>query len=329
MAFDLREFTDWVVADYEGFSALRRLSLRRGDEPGERLDLYDTADYICALATLGRLPDEADGHARLTRALASYQDPVSGHFVEGGSPSHVQLHATAYALAAMCLLDEQPDSPLTFAEDYKTPSDISTFIEALDWRDWVYLESHRGAGLGSIFWNAPGLGTDDWFDRFFSSIEGHLDAATGMFGDGKPAAGDLDQIGGTFHYAFIYESAGRTLPGAGERSRAILGLQRPDGLWDPANPYWLTLDAVYLLSRAASRDDTPDSRAATAVYRALEALWPATVTSGRMAAFGAPMGTHSVVAVLTCFAEAQRLLGPDVVITDGELANVLDRRPFI
>ncbi|MGA2837305.1 MAG: hypothetical protein ABSF84_11985 [Acidimicrobiales bacterium] len=329
MSHDLRPLVDWVAEDFEP-------SVRVGPAPGSYAavsggppSLYGSTDMLCVRSTLGA-PQLTDAEASAWAAVINdHQDPDTGYFLEAGPASHVELHVTAYCVAALALLDECPRWPLAFAEPWVTPEGITGFLASLDWKDWVYLESHRGAGLGSLAFNVPDLVTTGWWPAYFGGLERHLDPANGMFGDGKPPGGDLDQIGGTFHYAFAYESAGRPLPHAAQRVEAVLGLQRDDGLWDPANPFWLTLDAVYLLSRAMDHEGVDDGRCAAAIRAALDGLAPALTPSGRTAAFGQGLGTHSLVAVLSTFAEAQKRLGSDEIVTAIPLEIVLDRRPFI
>ena len=329
MSHDLRPFVDWVTGEFEPSVRVAPAPGCYAAVSGGPPSLYGLADMACVRSTLGAPPPDRAGAAALATRINDHQDPDTGYFLEAGTASHVELHVTAYCVAALTLLDGRPRWPLTFAEPWSTPDGITAFLDSLDWRDWVYLESHRGAGLGSLAFNVPDLVDAGWWTAYFAGLERHLDPANGMFGDGKHPAGDLDQVGGTFHYAFLYTSAGRPLPHPEARVEAVLGLQRPDGLWDPANPYWLTLDAVYLLARAMGTDAVDDGRCADAIRAALGGLAPSLTPVGRAAAFSRGLGTHSLVAVLNTFAEAQRRLGPDEVVTAVPLAPVLDRRPFI
>jgi hypothetical protein len=324
---------DWLLGEYEP-------AVRTGGGAGayacrpEEQDpaLYGVADMACALFTVGALDRSAERRREWAAAFELFQDPATGHYVEGGPPSHVPLHVTAYAIAAMRLLDLAPVHPLRFAEPWRAPAAVTAFLERLDWRDWVYLESHAGAGLGSIFANVEGLGGPEWFAAYRSALDARLDPASGLHGIGKPAGGDLDQIGGTFHYAFLYEHFGWPLAHPEARTDAVLGLQRRDGVWDPANPWWLTLDAGYLLTRAhRASGGYRGSAVVEAVGRATAAVAERVLDPGgrREAFVEAPLGTHTLVAVLSLLAEAQAFLGVDVVRTDRRLTLVLDHRPFV
>jgi hypothetical protein len=151
-----------------------------------------------------------------------------------------------------------------------------------------------------------------------------------MHGVDKPATGDADQIGGTFHYAFVHEHCDVALPHAPERVRTVLDLQRDDGRWDPANPLWLTLDGVYLLARGVP--DAPEHLDAVRAAAGRSASWlhsQVVDPERRMALFGADMGVHAVTAAVSILAEVQPFLGDDVVVTEEPLRSVLDERPFV
>jgi hypothetical protein len=329
---DAREFVRWILDEYEPACRVERHPGAYGRRPGSpRVELYGVADLACILHTLRRLRSDEASRAAWAEVFAGFQDPLSGRFAEQGKATHVELHATAFAVSALELFDLEPTHRLRFADEYRRPDTARAFVDSLDWRDWVYLESHRGAGLGSIFANMAGLRTPSWFAAFFTALEGHLDPNSGLFGDQKPTEGDLDQIGGTFHYAFVYEWAHRPLPHPEARIDSVLGLQAADGLWDPGNPLWLTLDAVYLLSRASRRCDHRRSDVHEACRRALVAVADLTLGSqGRASCFEeAELGAHALTATVSLLAESQSLLGAEVVRTDHPLRCVLDRRPFV
>lgn len=329
VAVDLRPLCRWVVEDLEPEVRLDRPGHYAREVGAEVLEVYGTADMACVLHTLGRLePDvgELDGWSAAFEAL---QDPTSGWFVER-TPSHLPEHATAFAVAAMALIGLRPRHRLVALDPVRSPDDFGRWLEGMDWRDWVYLESHRGAGVASLHHLLPEEAEPGWEEVYLRVLDRHLDPANGMHGDGKPPGGDLDQVGGTFHHLFVLEHLGRPLDHAEARLRSVAGLQRDDGLWDPANPWWLTLDGVYLLGRAA--DEVPDEAgtARAAIARAVRAVGDRLCTDeARRAAFGVDMGVHALTGVLTMFAEAQRVLGPDEVRTDVALRNVLDERPFV
>ena len=331
MPWDCQPLVAWAVSEHEP-------TVRVADRPGAyatapgggRVDLYGSADLACILYQLGALPRSAEVRAAWANELTSFQDPLTGHFVERGTPTHGPMHASAYAIGALDLLGAEPATPLRFADQLRRASAAAAFVDDLRWRDWVYLDSHDGAGLASIFHNVPALRVPSWFAAYFGALEVHLDPASGLFGDGKPPGGDLDALGGTFHYAFVYQAWNRRLPHAEARIDAVLGLEGPGGRWDEANPWWLTLDAVHLLAHGTEASGHRRADVEAAIGRVLDRLLDELGdASARSEAFGGPMGTHDLCAVAAVLAEAQRFLGIQEVVTSRPLQPVLSRRPFI
>lgn len=329
------ELSEWI--QFEGLDRLRC-----GSRPSDRarriggpVDLYGLCDAVVVMATAGRLPPYPQDRAAWIHDIQSFQDQHSGWFAEGAAPTHVEWHVTAYAVAALHLLDARPRHTIAAALPLTDPASIRDRLDALDWNDWVYLESHTGAGIGSVFTILEELlpSAEDrtrWFDTYFDALDSHLDPRSGLHGDHKPAAGDLDQLGGTFHYAFLYEHHRRPLRFAVERRDSVAGLQQASGLWDPANPWWLTLDGAYLL-RTSVRDApaAEASDASQAIVRAATAVvdrWDPAAREQILAS--SPMASHDLAAVTTLLAEAGQALG--WTWSGGRrLRSVLLHRPFI
>src|SRR4029077_19305012 len=105
--------------------------------------------------------------AEWAEAFQVFQNPETGWLVEK-TPSHAPLHNTAFALAAMELLDLRPKFPVKMGPECNDPK---AFLATLDWKKAVYTESHKGAGIGSIFTLVPELGTPQWFAEFFAACD--------------------------------------------------------------------------------------------------------------------------------------------------------------
>jgi len=326
---DGREFVEWIATEYEPSVHIGTGAGHYTRQPGEpSIDLYGVADMACVLFTIGELRPNDEQREEWAAAFRALQGP-DGLFVEQ-VPTHHPLHSTAFTMAAMELLGLRPIPPPTFATEWSEPSAVGPALDRLDWRSAVYSGSHEGAAMGAIATLQPTIGTAAWFDAYFTSLDARLDPTTGMHGVDKPAAGDTDQIGGSFHYAFLYDWHHRLMAHPEARIDAILGLQRDDGVWADDNPLWLTLDAVYLLARAVERSGHRRPDVEAAVRRAVLAVEERAVQpSRRDAAFGWYLGAHSLTAAVSILAEGQRFLGQQAICTDRPLRLVLDRRPFI
>jgi hypothetical protein len=305
-----------VQYEFEAFLAW----VRSGLAPlPDDFDCYDVADRICILHTLGESAVAKDWLTHFDQFRTA-----DGLYVEG-TPTHHPWHTTAFVIAAMQLCGRRPEAPAAF-DDYRDRARAVAFLDSLDWEHSVYGGSHEGSALCSIAAIAPGYADAGWFDAVFSALDAKIDPANGMMGTAKPARGDLDQIGGTFHYHFVYEHFGRRLPCAEARIDAVLGLQQPDGIWHSMNPVWLTLDAVYLMTRSV-RDAEHRRRDIEAAMHAVLEHYRREICVPEF--FREPLAAHSCTAVVSLLAEAQRFLGADIVRTERPLRLVLDERPFI
>jgi hypothetical protein len=325
--FDLRGFVRWVTEELEPSVRLPGGAGHYAREPGQQtLELYGVADMACIFYTLGKLRPTEEERTQWAAAFQVFQNPQTGWLVEK-SPTHNPLHNTAFALAALQLLDLTPRYPVVMGPEYADPA---AFLATLDWRKAVYTESHKGAGVGAIFALVPALGTPEWFKAYFDACDRLFDPHNGLMGRDKPAGGDSDQIGGTFHYSFLYENFNRHPPFPEARIDTVLRLQLPDGYWMPSNHLWMTLDAVYLMTRTL-RYCPHRFEEVRATVRRLMATLQRDVYSpeGRKKTFVGHLAVHSVTAALSIAAEAQKFLGAREVVTDQPLRLVLDRRPFI
>lgn len=323
--FDMRPFVTWILETFEPSVKLGKQAGQYARKPGEGLELYGVSDMASIFYTLNVLNADDQARTQWAEAFQAFQRPSDGWLIER-SPTHDPLHNTAYALASMQLLDLRPKLPVRPPEN----DDPKVFFQTIDWEKNVYLGSHRGAGLGSIRYNVPEPNRPEWFKAYFETCDALFDPHNGMMGKNKPAGGDFDQVGGTFHYSFLYETFHRRMPYPEARIDAIIGLQQSDGYWDTSNHLWLTLDAIYLMTRtlryAPHRID--DVRAV--VRKTLTTLMDDVYSeSGRVKSFNGQLPTHSVMAAVSILAEAQIFLGAGEIVTERPLRLVLDRRPFI
>ena len=326
-SFDLREFTRWILEEFEPSVRLPGGAGHYSRSPGQTsMELYGVADMACVLYSLGALrPTEAQRQEWLA-AFQVFQNPETGWLLEK-DPTHAALHNTAFALAAMQLLNLTPKFPVKMGADY---SSSGTFLKTLNWKTAVYGESHKGAGIGSVYALVPGLGTPHWFAEYFEFCDGMFDPNNGLMGLEKPPGGDFDQIGGTFHYSFLYSTFNRQMPFPEQRIDTVLRLQQPDGYWNSTNHLWLTLDAVYLMTRTLRYCPHRFNDVRECVRRLLQILMQDVYSpESRRKIFAEKMGAHSLTAAISIAAEAQQFLGAREVVTDEPLKLVLDRRPFI
>ncbi|SDQ22222.1 hypothetical protein [Actinopolyspora saharensis] len=338
-SWDLRPFVSWINEVFLPEAKAGPGIAEYGQSPrSTRPGLYGTADAACILYTVDRLDELRPAEVWL-REIGRYQDCRSGYFVDD-TPVLATAHNTGFAVGALQLFCPElhngvlPKHRLSFAEAMRDTSWCERFFDTLDWRSRCYEAGEIVTGLASTVYNVSGLVERHWFQWLVDYVEnGRLDPATGMVGIGKPSTGDLDQIGGTFHFDFLWAALDRTLGHPQERAEALLGLQRSDGLWDEHNPWWLTFDAVYMLGRALPHlDDDLAERTRRAVGRAVDVLVARALDSGQRERdfVDSWMGTHTLTGAVSAFAHVQRhLFGTERVRTERPLRPVLDRRPYI
>jgi len=134
-----------------------------------------------------------------------------------------------------------------------------------------------------------------------------IDPKNGMMGRGKPPGGDFDQVGGTFHYMFLYNHFNRHMSHGEARIDAILGLQRPDGHWDSTNRTWLTLDGIYMLARTLRYAPHRVDDVRTAIRRTMDTLMTEMYSpEGRKNSFSPKLTVHSATCAISIAAEVQQ-----------------------
>lgn len=325
---NLRGFVRWILDEFEPSVRLPGGAGRYARQPGQTTPaLYGVADMACTLYTIGALRPSPTQRAEWEQAFELFQNHSTGWFREKEPVTLSPQHNTAFALAAMQLLDLTPRFSVKMDKEY---SDPRTYLNTLNWRTGVYSDSHKGAGIGSIYTLVPALHSTEWFSEYLSTCDDLFDAKNGLMGRDKPASGDIDQVGGTFHYSFLYEFFNRQMPYPEKRIDTVLGLQRPDGYWSPGNHLWMTLDAIFLMTRTLRYCPHRFEDVQASVRRILGVLQQDVFSpDGRKRTFSKSEGVHSLTAAISIAAEAQQFLGAQEVLTDWPLKLVLDRRPFI
>ena len=226
--FDLRDFVRWIVNEFEPSVRLPGGAGQYARSPGQvTTELYGVSDMACILYTLESLHPSEKERAEWLVAFQAFQNPDTGWLIEK-SPTHTPLHNTAFALAAMQLLNLVPQHPLKMGPEYSNPK---AFLNTLNWRTAVYADSHKGAGIAAIFTLVPTLGTPKWFEEYFTACDSLFDPNNGLMGKDKPHDGDAEQIGGTFHYSFLYQNFNRHMPYPERRIDTVIRLQQTDGYW--------------------------------------------------------------------------------------------------
>ncbi len=318
---NLDDLVDWIerwahrrIAEHVHGGITRR--------PGS-VDVYAPSDLACILFTIRRLDLTSAERDVMVGAIARYQEPDTGQFVSDGY--HSVYHATAFALAALELLNARAPAP-RFLEPLLEWTALKAWLEERDWeRPWSGA-GHDVPGVASAL-AVTEMAPLSWYHRLFDWLDQEQDPATGMWRRGAFAALTTNQLGAAFHFYFIYEHFRRPIPRCEAILDATLSLQAASGSWTPnMPPGFIDLDAAYTLSRASRvaqhwRADALAGLRRLADYTLASVLDP----EQRVCTFA---DTHTALGTVACLAALQEAL-PDELPTRTPLRQVLDRRPFI
>jgi len=247
-------------------------------------DLYGMLDATYKLYTLGRLPQKTDEASRevWAKRILDCQDD-QGWFTRRNLRGHPREHATAYAIAALHLLQiesgEDYVSQLTplvaFLPLLTNHAAFLRWINVLDFRfdprsilkknlGWHYIwrGSHVGGGIPAVVgmtqhlfeqWWPGQVDVDQWFAWYFEWLDAHANPRTGYWQRAfwnlvyhKPT---LIDMGGAVHFFWIYEALGRPFPYPKAVIESTLALKRTNGLYKD-HPFCIDLDGNFCLIRA-------------------------------------------------------------------------------
>lgn len=326
---DLVSFVrSWVARYNLGAVGSYTRHLHRAGYDSRRPDAYGCADAANILYTLGVLPGGAEDRGAWVTSLQSFQDQQSGVFVDR---THSTYHTTAHCTAALELFEARPAYPLTFLAELGDHDRLRSFLDDLDWtRPWP--ASHDAAGAASAL-AITGAADPAWFEAYLDWFDSEVDPDTGLWRRGQMLPvnewpGLFSNLGGSFHYHFVYDYLRQPWPAVDRLIDTCLTL-----LHDSAASLaridvgFKEIDLIYCLSRA--RRQTPHRF--DAVSEALTLLVDRVVTLLNSVDYRSSEtfdDLHTLFGAVCAIAELQRAV-PGSIHTPVPLRLVLDRRPFI
>jgi len=296
---------------------------------GRKPDLYGTTDMVYLLYSLDMLDTLSDKDKQNWAALIqSFQNEKTGWF-GGNVTMHGKEHALAYAVGALKLLGAKPAHPFSFRNKYETAENIERMFETTPW-DAIWSGSHIASGIASAFINT-GIADVNWLSSYFSWLNREADPATGFWmrknnGSRKNTATN-NELGGAFHFYFIYTFTGQPLPFPEKIIDSTLPLQQPNGLYDGNIPYCIDLDGVFALIHAYKQTHAYRRKD---VEASLEKTLAAITERINNPAFlnNSYRDSHKLVGAIVALAEIQSF-APDLLSTPKPLKPVLAVSPFI
>lgn len=249
---------------------------------GKYVDLFGSLDAVYILAIIGRLHSLTTPASRTAwqQVIRSFQSE-DGWFHAGDAQRHGRVHATAYALGGLALLDEA-GAQSSYSE--LAALRVDPQLEARYLRSWYTLSlverlhfwrgSHQVAGLAAIVGQLRDAGyeskfsstTDpnEWLALWSQQAMSSVDEGCGLWLLAPTWARtgfdslyrlrhspDYGYIGGAAHIYWILEKLGLQFPQGERLARWILDRTSTNEICEK-EPYCLDFDRNFLLARGMS-----------------------------------------------------------------------------
>ncbi len=322
---DLAEFEVWLAEYRDLHRAGGPGSGRFGRTPRGQIDALSCADFAVIDYTVGPWPLSGSERDARVKILQGFQATPSGLFEGGDAGPPVEdlpvadpYCRTGYFVSALELLGARPLHPIRAMDGLRTPSGIDEFLDGIDWSR-PCLEPCRAASAAACFAITGDVGPE-WFERFFARLAREVGARKG----GAPPDGAA--LYEAYALMAIHERFRAPLPRTADAVRMVLGLQRPEGLFDESGPGWPDLAAAFVLERGLRRSGEARAEVLAACEKLLRAA------AGRLAdaefrdSFAdCPHRAAGAVSLLAILAEAL----PGAIRSRRPLRLFTERRLFV
>jgi hypothetical protein len=331
-AFDFTRFEEEFYPEWE---ARFRIGGGAGDfsyAPAGKPCLYGTADILLCRAVMNRLELTEKQKDEWAGTINSFQNSSTGWYRKVYTYNHFREHTTAYAVAALHLIDRKPAHEFIWRERLlSSKHEMERWIDKIPWSlSWP--ASHIVSGLPAILAMLE-TGTPEFFNLYFAWLDREANPETGYWSRGLGHRLGLikkiskHEMGGAFHMYYVYEYMGRKWPYPERVVDQTLNLQHENGFWDKDVTYCIDLDGIYSLLRSSRNaggyraDDVKN-----ACVRYLEAARQ--ILNDRRFFFSRYTNTHLLPGALGAIAECHKFY-PELVKTTRPWAQTLDKACFI
>ncbi|MBD3351728.1 MAG: hypothetical protein GF364_09610 [Candidatus Lokiarchaeota archaeon] len=293
--------------------------------------LYGTTDMLISLYDINQLHLTESEKDEWAKMINQFQNPNTGWF-EKTYTMHYKEHTTAYAVAALYLIDRRPQYPLKWKHDIiSSKNSMKKWINGINW-SIIWPSSHIVSGVPAALAMAD-EGTDEFFNWYFDWLDKHADPKSGFYLRGfihrikivrKPTK---QELGGAFHMYYVYEFFNRKWPYPEKIVDECIRLQKDNGLWDKDVTYCIDLDGLYSMirsSRNANWYRKSDVRESVEKY--LETA--ERIFNDKEFFFQSYQNSHKLTGALNAIAECQKWF-PDLVRTTKPWQQSLDKACFI
>ncbi len=308
--------------------------------------LYGLTDMVFNLVIPNRLDDFLTKNEDIEKdewvhQIQSFQNPKTGWFkdrffnINFRNPLTGQWeHATAFAVAALTLLDAKPKYKVKFLNVLISKKKVERWLRKTpEWGLLFWPGSHRGGGIGAII---ATLGIEkyphkDFFQWYFDWLNIKADPEVGFWrlGWNHKIKKRLTkhELGGSIHYYWIYEYLNYPLPFPKKIIDSTLYLQNDLGLWDGKVSYCIDLDAIFCLLRCQKLvHNYRDKDIKAAIIKYLDYTIPS--LNNKEFLFSHYTTSHKLTGCLGAIAEIYKYY-PELVDFPKPWIQTLDNTPWI
>ncbi|MBN1534332.1 MAG: hypothetical protein JXA20_16790 [Spirochaetes bacterium] len=292
---------------------------------------YGTTDMLISRYIMDELDLSEEEKDRWAGVINSFQDPVTGNYRKTYTMHHRE-HTTAYAMAALHLIDRRPAYPMAWKERIcGSERSMEKWLAGVNW-SIIWPGSHVVTGPPAVM---AMLGEDvgDFFEWYFRWLDRTADPDSGFWCRGLVHRAGIirrptkHEMGGAFHMYYVYEYFKRPWMYPERIVDHSLRLQHENGLWDKDVTYCIDLDGVYNLTRSSRNAGgyrSDDVQAA--VHRYLAGA--ERVLNDEDFFFKRYANSHILTGALGAVAECQKFY-PGIVRTSKPWRQSLDRACYI
>lgn len=297
-----------------------------------KLSVYGSADMIFLNFILNKLQLSDLQKQLWADQINSFQKKNSGWYRKNYGKHHFKEHTTAYAVAALTLIDQKPRYSIPKLE--KIMQSKKHTIEWLKKNNWsiIWLGSHAISGIPALILLTK-TQHHPFFDWYFHWLDQTVNPTSGFWERGLLHKINLirkttkHEMAGAFHMFYIYDYFNRSWLYPKRIIDKTLKLQQFNGLWGKEVPYGVDMDAVYCLLK--SHDQVPEYRSSdidAAIHLYLKEAEKKINNSNFL--FQNYQNSHKLVGAINTISLCQKYY-PELIKTHNPWHFSLDYVPYI
>ena len=285
------------------------------------------SDFILGTLNLSELQKD-----EWAATINSFQDAKTGWYRKFHT-LHYKEHSTAYAIAALTLIDRKHLHPLKFLDPIiQSQKSFLKWIKHISW-SLIWPGSHVISGIPAcmIMTDPTNTKYQTFYDWYFSWLEQEVDKNSGYWSRGLlhkfQKIPTHRELGGAFHMYYVYEALQKKWAYPQKIIDHTLRLQHENGLWDKEVTYCLDLDGIYSLTRSCRNSEgyrQEDIDQAVDQYL----VTASDIFNDEEFFFKHYKNSHILPGALSAIAECQKFY-PQLIQTSQEWEQSLDKACFI